>query len=219
MVSTRKQPKEEAAPEAAAKTPPLAEPPSSKKSSTRGSGKRPVEDPPISPEPIPQAVVPIAHPIMSVSPFAGSPSHGVIYTPQLYDGGIAGSSSTPIYDTVHIPQAAAVVPTVPDLVRLMVSGLPGALPRIGELEAAFLAGGRVRKVWRIELRQDRALVDVERYEVAQCVGATVAMANLQVVPARPAATATPTLPAASVEPTPPRPPPGSCRWRWPMSSR
>ena len=78
---------------------------------------------------------------------------------------------------------------------------------IGQLfaQAAFLAGGRVRKVWRIELRQDRALVDVERYEVAQCVGATVAMANLQAVPTRPAATATPTLPAASVEPTPPRP--------------
>ena len=45
------------------------------------------------------------------------------------------------------------------------------LPRIGDVEAAFFAGGRVqRKIWRIELRQGRALIDVERSDAARCLG-------------------------------------------------
>ena len=144
-------------------------------SSTR-SGKRPKEP---TPETSPSM---LAHEMLASSPLAGT-SHGVIYTPQLYDG-MAASSCTPMYETGSLlpPDAmASVTPTIttiPDLVRLCVTGLPDALPRIGELEAAFLAGGRVRKVWRIELREGEALVDVERFEVANCLGA-VELGNLQ----------------------------------------
>ena len=133
-------------------------------SSTR-SGKRPKET---SPETAPL----LAHEMLSApSPVAGTP-HGVVYTPQLYDG-MAASSSTPMYETGSLlpPSVTPTITTIPDVVRLSVTGLPDSLPRIGELEAAFLAGGRVRKVWRIGLREGEALVDVERFEVANCLGA------------------------------------------------
>ena len=113
-------------------------------SSTR-SGKRPKKP---SPETSPELAL-LAHHMISTSttsPLAGT-SHGVVYTPQLYDG-IAASSCTPMYDTALLQPDAMMsnvtptVTTIPDLVRLCVTGLPDALPRIGELEASFLAGGR-----------------------------------------------------------------------------
>ena len=139
-------------------------------SSTR-SGKRPKEP---TPETSPGL---LAHEMLSASsPVAGT-SHGVVYTPQLYDG-MAASSCTPMYETgsllppdAMVSSVTPTITTIPDLVRLCVTGLPDSLPRIGELEAAFLAGGRVRKVWRIELQEGAALVDVERFEVANCLGA------------------------------------------------
>ena len=133
-------------------------------SSTR-SGKRPKEP---TPETSPSM---LAHEILSP----------LIYTPQLYDG-MAASSCTPMYETGSLlppdTRVSSVTPTIPDLVRLCVTGQPDNLPRIGELEAAFLAGGRVRKVWRIELREGEALVDVERFEVANCLGG-VELGHLQ----------------------------------------
>ena len=134
-------------------------------SSTR-SGKRPKE-------PTPETSPLLAHEMLSApSPVAGTP-HGVVYTPQLYDG-MAASSCTPMYETGSLLPPTTGTPTIttiPDLVRLCVTGLPDSLPTIGELEAAFLAGGHVRKVWRIGLRAGEALVDVERFEVANCLGA------------------------------------------------
>ena len=108
-------------------------------SSTR-SGKRPKET---SPETAPL----LAHEMLSApSPVAGTP-HGVVYTPQLYDG-MAASSSTPMYETGSLlpPSVTPTITTIPDLVRLCVTGLPDSLPRIGELEAAFQRGDESARV-------------------------------------------------------------------------
>ena len=140
---------------------------------TRSGGKRKEIDGVEQPE------SPTLEPVSAVSPSdLGQPM--VMYTPNYYIGQ-PGSSTTPVYDSVPLsnedyPSAAssmhaALYQTEGDIVRLSANGLPDVLPRIGDVEAAFFAGGRVqRKIWRIELRQGRALIDVERSDAARCLG-------------------------------------------------
>ena len=99
-------------------------------------------------------------------------------------GGQASSTplpmSAPVYDVVPLSREDGMsMPSDADSVRLCVNGIPDPIPRISELEEAFLQGGRVHKIWRIELRQGRALVDVERGDLARCLG-VVELGPLQV---------------------------------------